>query len=805
MPASRRRAFARAALAFVAAALTLLAASSATPAATNPLSIVVKVGYSGFVKAQQWIPVTIDVTNQGQDVEGTLEVTTGGGPSQTGQPIEAVIYQTQLSLPAGATKHLRTYLVEDSAPATISVRVVANGRVLASADSQPSTAATTLIGVLSDQTAALDGFAAVHPGAITANVVHLSGADIGDSAMLLRAFDLLVIDDFATDTLTAAQRTAITDYVQNGGELLLGTGASWRKTLAGVSPAILPVQINGTTVLSTASALGNLSRVEIATGPLPAGAPAWLSEGHRPLLAERLVGGGSVTLATFDWNQDPVATWSGVSVLLRQILVRTVFSTSTQNLGPGYAGPFGGSGGISVTERSNALSQVLSNLPALDLPSLIVIGLLVLAYVLLVGPINYLVLRALHRGALAWVTVPLIAILASAGAFGTGLLTKGRSVQTNQVSIIHLQPGWDSAYQESYTGILTPTRGDYNVSVAGAPLLVAPTGSYSGGINADVIRVGAGNSITLPGMIAYTLRAFATEGLITAPQLSATATFANGKLQGTVRNLSSMPFTDEVVVAGDGYQILPTLAPGATATYAVTPKPTNIQLGPPALMNIYPNSFNNFYNTGGPQPTLSTDADREAFEKTVILGLLSGSNYGFSSAISPMVVAWSNEPGQDITVAGSRPRATAETAVVLPLQVSGIGAGTLPAGMVLSRFTDIQGDAQQGMPGAVMTQNGTVTYDFTPPLAPGAHLTAASLDSTISIPKGPVPGSSQTLPAKIWDWLQSAWVPLSYNTSGVTAVPGAAINPATGELRLEVAATGTQVLLGQVSLIGTVK
>src|SRR5487761_1619919 len=767
MPASRRRAFARAALAFVAAALTLLAASSATPAATNPLSIVVKVGYSGFVKAQQWIPVTIDVTNQGQDVEGTLEVTTGGGPSQTGQPIEAVIYQTQLSLPAGATKHLRTYLVEDSAPATISVRVVANGRVLASADSQPSTAATTLIGVLSDQTAALDGF--------------------------------------ATDTLTAAQRTAITDYVQNGGELLLGTGASWRKTLAGVSPAILPVQINGTTVLSTASALGNLSRVEIATGPLPAGAHAWLSEGNRPLLAERFVGGGSVTLATFDWNQDPVATWSGVSVLLRQILVRTVFSTSTQNLGPGYAGPFGGSGGISVTERSNALSQVLSNLPALDLPSLIVIGLLVLAYVLLVGPINYLVLRALHRGALAWVTVPLIAILASAGAFGTGLLTKGRSVQTNQVSIIHLQPGWDSAYQESYTGILTPTRGDYNVSVAGAPLLVAPTGSYSGGINADVIRVGAGNSITLPGMIAYTLRAFATEGLVTAPQLSATATFANGKLQGTVRNLSSMPFTDEVVVAGDGYQILPTLAPGATATYAVTPKPTNIQLGPPALMNIYPNSFNNFYNTGGPQPTLSTDADREAFEKTVILGLLSGSNYGFSSAISPMVVAWSNEPGQDITVAGSRPRATAETAVVLPLQVSGIGAGTLPAGMVLSRFTDIQGDAQQGMPGAVMTQNGTVTYDFTPPLAPGAHLTAASLDSTISIPKGPVPGSSQTLPAKIWDWLQSAWVPLSYNTSGVTAVPGAAINPATGELRLEVAATGTQVLLGQVSLIGTVK
>src|SRR5450759_2962646 len=116
MPASRRRASARAALAFVAVALTLLAASNATQAATNPLSIVLKVGYSGFVKAQQWMPVTIDLTNNGQDVEGTLEVTAANGSAQSGQPFESVIYQTHVSLPAGATKHVRTYLVEDQAP-----------------------------------------------------------------------------------------------------------------------------------------------------------------------------------------------------------------------------------------------------------------------------------------------------------------------------------------------------------------------------------------------------------------------------------------------------------------------------------------------------------------------------------------------------------------------------------------------------------------------------------------------------------------------------------------------------------------
>ena len=802
MPASRQRASARAALALVAAALSLLAASTATQAATNPISMAVKVGYSGFVKGQQWMPVTINLTNKGQDVDGTLEITAGLAGGQGGQALESVIYQTHVSLPAGATKNLRTYLVEDQVPSVVSVRLVANGRELVSADTQTGTPATVLIGVLSDQATALDSFAAVHPGGISANVVHLAVADLGDSAILLRAFDLLVIDDFATDTLTAAQRGAITDFVKNGGELLLGTGASWRKTLAGVSSDVLPIKIAGTTILSPAPALGMLPRVEAATGTLNEGGHAWLSAGGRPLLTERSVGGGTVTLATFDWNQDPIASWSGANVLLRQILVRTVFPSASAGQNANFGGPFGSSG-TSTAERSTALYQTLSNLPALDLPSFVLIGILVLAYVLLVGPVNYVALRALNRRALAWVTVPLIAILATAGAFGTGVFTKGRSAQTNQISIIHLQPGWDHAYQESYTGLLTPTRGDYQVTVSGQQLLFAPTGSYSGGINSDVIRIAGSNSVVLPAMTAYTLRGFATEGMIAAPSLTASASLSNGRLHGTVRNTSSLTFTDAVVLAGDGVQVLPALAPGASATFDVTPKIWSPFTGQPAYMNTYPTSY---YSNGGPAPAQSADADREAFAKIAILSLVSGMNYGFSSAITPVVVVWSKQPAQEITVAGSRPRATNETAVVMPLQVTGIGAGAIPAGMVLSRFTDIDGDGQPAQPGAMLMQNGTVSYAFTPLLAPGSHLDSASIDSTTTTGKGPVAGgTTQSLQARAWDWQASAWIPLTYNLGGVTPVPSAAIDPSSGEVRLQVDAGGTQAVFGQAFLTGTVK
>src|SRR2546428_785962 len=100
----------------------------------------------------------------------------------------------------------------------------------AAAAAKQGTASNTtgvLIGVLSDQPATLNALAATNPGGISSSVVHLAAEDLSDTGLVLRPFDLLAIDDFATDTLTAAQRAALVDYVVNGGSLLLGTGGAW--------------------------------------------------------------------------------------------------------------------------------------------------------------------------------------------------------------------------------------------------------------------------------------------------------------------------------------------------------------------------------------------------------------------------------------------------------------------------------------------------------------------------------------------------------------------------------------------------
>jgi len=82
-------------------------------AAVNPISISAHVGYSDAVKLQEWMPASITVTNDGPEVEGTLEVSSLIGP-KPGVPWPAS-YQRSLVIGRGATKHFRTYLVEEFA------------------------------------------------------------------------------------------------------------------------------------------------------------------------------------------------------------------------------------------------------------------------------------------------------------------------------------------------------------------------------------------------------------------------------------------------------------------------------------------------------------------------------------------------------------------------------------------------------------------------------------------------------------------------------------------------------------------
>jgi hypothetical protein len=222
--------------------------------------------------------------------------------------------------------------------------------------------------------------------------------------------------------------------------------------------------------------------------------------------------------------------------------------------------------------------------------------------------------------------------------------------------------------------------------------------------------------------------------------------------------------------------------------------------GAPAFSQIYQGAM-------GPV----TDDFRDNQTKTTVLSTLPVAGLkGNDKASVPTFVAWTKQPFLDITVNGSRPRSYAETAVVLTVPVAEIGAGTLPAGVVSGRLVDIDGEAQAGgaMPGTLAMQKGSVTYSFTPPLSAGLRLANASFATSGPAGKGGFPASGNgtvaTLTAQIWDWSKSAWADVSYADQSSTSVPDAAINPATGEMRLKVKSDG-YFSSGWLSLTGEVR
>src|SRR5439155_14787198 len=141
------------------------------------------------------------------------------------------------------------------------------------------------------------------------------------------------------------------------------------------------------------------------------------------LVIDRLVGVGHAVLVGLDLEAQPLSSWPGTPSLLRETLARAL---PAPYLVPSGASAFSSGGG-------NQIVQALSNIPALDLPSLpLLLGMLVV-YVLVVGPGSYLILRRLARREAAWLALPALVLVVSTVAYGVGAGAKGSNVLLNRI------------------------------------------------------------------------------------------------------------------------------------------------------------------------------------------------------------------------------------------------------------------------------------------------------------------------------------------------------------------------------------
>ncbi len=540
------------------AALVLLALAPAAPAAADGgLTMTARALLQGHARQGAWMAVAVDVENAGPTVTGELRVT--GGPdmrTRFGLPVE---------LATGSRKTFTLYVqppgfVGSTSP--LVVDLISGGASVATAKAAVALDDPNqlVVGILAENPAKIVSQVALLPNSATgttAVLVPLTSADLPDRVQGWAGLDRLVWQDTDAASLNTDQLAALGRWVAAGGRLVIVGGTSGPDSLNAIPEDLLPYRPTGVLdvdptllrpVLGTLP--GGAAPVAALVGSPGKGRPL-VTSGDRVAAADMPYGSGFVTLLGFN----PLSGWIAADSTVEVPLWRRLLPQRSGTV-------------VALTDDSQLVSGAAS-LPSLSLPPTSGLLVLLFGYILLIGPVNYAVLRRLDRREWAWATVPALILVFTAGSFGIGAVTRGSSVIIHEVAIVRGAPGTDLASAQSWLGIFSPTRASFAVTVPGDALIAGPiSGDMFNSGSTSPLDVLEGNPTRVRDLgVGYgSLRTIRAEGSASGPVVEASLHLADSTLTGTVINRSAITLQAPALVLGSSVATLPDLAPGATVT-----------------------------------------------------------------------------------------------------------------------------------------------------------------------------------------------------------------------------------------------
>lgn len=584
------------------------------PSENSPIQLDVEVGFDNAYRQNQWLPITVTITNHGPDVEGVVEWSFAGFG---GYPV-----QREIELPRGAHKQLKLAAFAQRFLHAGQVRLLTDDHELARKEVRfdPIEANRFVVGVVSSDETLLNSLAAMQiAGTSGTTVLHVDLDDLPENTRLLDIFDAIFLHDKPTSTLNTSQLEALDMWVRFGGELIVSGGASTNQSVPGVSD-LVPVIPDRLMLDTSLRPLFNLVGRNTAT-PYPTHTTTTLvtlkedavSLDGANLLTLHNHGSGRVLFSAFDLRV--LRSWSEEASLWQLVLRNEPrFSPTTSSL---------------------RLHDVLE-FPALHLPSFTVLLIYVLGYIILVGPINFLLLRLFRRTELAWITIPGLVVIFIAATYGTNLLVRGTRPEMLQLAVVQGFEDTDRGFATAYMGLFSPYRQNYTLSFAPESLVNQQRLSLPPREDTAVVWNDSATEVHNTIVDVASLSTFIVERHVNveAKVGSNLEWQNNGMLEGKVENLGNKPLTDALLLYGNSASAIGDIAPGET-------KPVQLH----ADQNNFP----------GMTTSMNTDPTKELFDRRLILSMFFG---GFLQWRSPApaqdsgmppdagvyLLAWSERP-----------------------------------------------------------------------------------------------------------------------------------------------------------------
>ena len=767
-----------------------LAAPSAAPA------MQVSAGFNSRYRDGNWVPIQVALSNDGPDFTGSVSINTASIYAGSGLAGTSYVYQQTVSLPNNSQKQVTLYvpftLGSQGTTQNITIDLLdANGQKVNTQQTTLRSLNTSdiFVGFLSDQAPGFGSLTNVALPNQTSSVLvePLHASTMPTIAEALKNFDILIIDNFTTSSLNKDQLAALRSWVHQGGRLVAIGGPEWRHTLGPIAD-LLPVSITGTNTVPAGThlfPLGGPDRggpdqnqtADTLSAPIPVsvatthpGNTVVLSSNNMPLIVQ--ASQDKVSYLAFDPWLDPLANWSGMTTLWKGLLLRTLgdqllYTNATPNF-PSVPNQF---------QPYNAgMSALLQSLFPSAIPSTWLILALLLSYVVVLGPVRFLIVRRLKNRSWSWRIVLSTIVVFSLLSYGLALQQKGTSILSSSISVIQLnRPNATGslAHSSTYVGVFVPNNGDFQVHIPGNNL-VQPVDDQNFGIQnsvtpqrTTVTSASDGTNVDLQGVDIWTLRSLVSrhDHQVTGGILSH-LTAQNNVLTGTVTNTLSYGLSNAYVLIGNQFLSLGHIAAGETKQVNLTifnnPPPTGTNR---ALLADQIASSNGLPTPYGPYSYTNNSSPTELQRRMAMLSTLSGESGGYCgpgacyqapiiaqgaitkrAILSPQggmtiiysggggpvqlnttdpllipgapatLIGWADHLPDDenaVTVNGTYATKSQEAVVQAPLDVSFSGSINVPSSLVTSQIVDAQNlDSNFQVPFPGTYQMGTGSITF---------------------------------------------------------------------------------------------
>lgn len=461
--------------------------------AASQIRFEVSLGYDGTVREANWFPVNCEAINSGPNFNGFIEV--APGPGAKGQ-----VQRWPIELPTGTLKRVTIPVFATTRyAANWEVRLVDDrGKVreeVAARAQRQIGQETKLVGALprtAAGTVSLRTIKRTQQPDLQPASARFSRDLFPDNPLLLEGLDAIYLHSETAINLRAAQANALQAWLKAGGHLIVAieqaaevTAVPWLHELLPFEPvevgtgpkaaAVADWVYAGTLAPSRPAPRGGQRPAVVESGASPSVFGEWqddpvfreaelrvvrgklregqvvLAAGGTPLIVAANRGLGRVTVLLFSPEREPVRSWKELPTFWTQLAEVPLSLYASTDYHRGY--------GVAIDSLFGAMidSRQVSKLPVGWLLLLLVV------YLLVIGPFDRIWLKKINRPMLTWITFPGYVVLFSGLIYFIGYKLRAGDSEYNELHLVTVLPAGDRAEWRgrTYASIYSPGNARY--------------------------------------------------------------------------------------------------------------------------------------------------------------------------------------------------------------------------------------------------------------------------------------------------------------------------------------------------------